>query len=121
MVGRDATELENPGRGGRATNISDGITGQARPADLPSRGMQGPSGDEDDDVGNLTATACPLHRGNSRRGKPTPPTVHLMRHAGPPSGPEPQAPFHSPVRQESGAEEAVACRDGDVGELGEGL
>ena len=33
--GRDATEWENPGRRGRATDILDGIPIQGRPIELP--------------------------------------------------------------------------------------
>ena len=46
---------------------------------------------------------------------PPPSTVHPMRHAVPPAGPEKQAYCHRPVCQGSGAEEAAACGDGDKG------
>ena len=83
--------------------------------------MPGPSSDEDGDANALPSTACPRHRGHDGGGKPPPPKVHLMRHAGPPAGPERQVTCHSPVRQGSGAEEAAACGGGDKGDLGEGL
>ena len=100
--GRDATELDNPGRGGRATEISYGIPGQGRHADLTGGGMPGPSGDKDGDAGELPAPACPRHLGHYTGWKPPLSTVQLMRHAGPPVGPERQAPCHSPVSQGSG-------------------
>ena len=75
---RGATELENLGHGGIATDISHGISVQGRPADLPGRGMPGPSGDEDGDAGPFPIPACPVHRGHSRGGKPFPLTVHPM-------------------------------------------
>ena len=81
--GIGATELENPGYGGRATDISNGLPGQGRPTELPGGGMPGTSGDEDGDAITLPAQACPGHRGNSEGGKYPPPTIHTMQHAGP--------------------------------------
>ena len=83
--------------------------------------MSGPSNGDDGDAGALPAPTCPRHRGHSGGGKPPPPTVHPMRHAGPPAGTERQAPCHSAVRQGSGAEEAAARGGGAEGELGEGF
>ena len=100
--GIGATELENPGYGGRATDISNGLPGQGRPTELPGGGMPGTSGGEDGDAITLTEQVCPRHRGNSGGGKYLPPTIHLMRHAGPPMSTERQAPCHSSVRQGSG-------------------
>ena len=95
-VGRDAMDLKNPGREGRATDISNGIPGQGGPTELPGGGMPRPSGNADGDGGALPALACPQHRGHYVGGKLPPPTVHLMRHDGPPARPERQAPCHSP-------------------------
>ena len=102
--GGDATELENPGRWGQTTDFPNGIPGEGRPAELPGEGMHGPSGDKDRDVGAIPAPECPRNRGHSGGGKSPPPMVYPMRYAGPPAGPEQQAPGHSPVRQGSGAE-----------------
>ena len=55
---RDATELENPVRGGRTTDISYGIPGKGRPVELPGGGMPGPIGDKDGDAGALPAPLC---------------------------------------------------------------
>ena len=44
-----------------------------------------------------------------------------MKHAGPPVGPERQAPYHGLVCQEIGAEEAAARGAGDEGELRAGF
>ena len=118
---RGATELDNPGRRGRAMDISNGLPGQGRPAELLGGGMPGPSGDKYGDAGALPALACPKQRGHSGGGKPPPPTVHPMRHAGPPAGAERQATCHSSVRQGSGAEEAAARGVGAEIDLGEGL
>ena len=76
--GRSATDLENPGHRGRATDISNGLLVQGRLAELPSGGMPGQSGDEEGDAGAIPAPACPRHRGHSIREEPPPPTVHLM-------------------------------------------
>ena len=119
--GRGATELENPGHGGRSTYISNGLPGQGVPAELPSRGMPGTSGDEEVDAGTLPAPSCPGHSGHSGGGKPPPSTVQPIQHDGPPTGPKQQAPCHSSVRQGSGAEEAAASGGGAWGELVEGL
>ena len=81
---RGATELENLGHGVRATDLSNGLSCQGRPADLPSGGMLGPSGEKDVNEGSLPIPACPVHCSHSRGGKPPPPTLHLMQHAGPP-------------------------------------
>ena len=83
--------------------------------------MLGPSGDEGGDAGTLPAPACPRHRGHFGGGKPPPPTVLPMRHAGPPAGPERQASYHRPVYKGRLVEEAAACRGGDEGVLREVL
>ena len=119
--GGDATVLENPGRGGRATDFMNGIPGEGRPVEIPSREMPGPSGDKDGNAGAIPAPACPRHRGNYEGGKPPPPTVRLMRHASHLAGAERQAPCRNPVCQRPVAEETAACRGGDKGELGEGI
>ena len=84
-VGRGATELDNPGHRGRATDIYNGLPRQGRPGELPGGGMPGPRGDKDGDAGALPAPAYPRHHGSSGGGKSPPLTVHPMRHAGPPS------------------------------------
>ena len=102
--GRDTTELDNHGRGGRATDILSVITYQGRPVELPSGGMPRPSGDEDGDVGALPAPSCTRHCIHSGGGNYLPPTVHPMRHDGPPEVHEWQASCHRPVRQGREAE-----------------
>ena len=119
--GRGATELEDIGHRGIAVGISNGLPGQGSPTELPGGGMPRPSGNEDGDGGALPALACPQHRGHYVGGKLPPPTVHLMRHDGPPARPERQAPCHSPVQQRSGAEEAAGHRGEDDGEFRAGL
>ena len=96
--GRGATELENPGHGGRTTDFSNGFPIQGRPAELSGGGMTGPSVKEDGNEGSLPTPACPQHRGHSGGGNPPPTTVHLMRHADPPAGAEQKAPGHRVVR-----------------------
>ena len=97
--GRGATELEKPGCGGRATDILNDLPGQGRPVELLGGGMPGPSRNKDGNRGAIPAPTCSRHRGHSGGGKPPPPTVPPMRHAGPPAGPERQAPGHGPVCQ----------------------
>ena len=68
------------------------------PAELPGGGMSGTRKDKDSDAGTLPAPSCHRHRGHYGGGKPPPPTVHPMRHAGPPVGNERQSPCYSSVR-----------------------
>ena len=51
--------MENPGRGGRATDFMNDFPSKGRPAELPGGGMPGPSGDEDGNMGALPTPACP--------------------------------------------------------------
>ena len=118
--GGDRTELENPGRRGRATEIPNGIPSKGRPVELPGGGMPGPSGYKDGNAGALNSPECTQHHGYSRVEKPPPPTVHPMRNAGTPAVPGLQAPCHIPVCQGSGVEETAACEGGDEVELREG-
>ena len=53
--GGDATELDNPGRGGRATDFPNDIPGKWRPAEMPVGEMPRPSGDEDGNAGAIPA------------------------------------------------------------------
>ena len=96
--------MKNPDRERRATEFLNGLPVQGRPAELP-----GPSGDEDGDAGALPAPAWLRHRGHSGGEKPPSPTVHRMRHDGPLTGPEQQAPCHILVYQGSGEEEVADC------------
>ena len=116
--GGEMSAMENPGRGGRATAFLNDFPGQGSPAEMPGGGVPRPSGDEDRNAGALPAPVCPQHRGCSVGGKLPPPTVRPKRHDGPLSGPEWQAPCHSPVCQGIGSKEAAACGGGDEGELG---
>ena len=84
----DTTAMEHPGSGGWALDLQDDLPGEGRPAELPDGGMPGPRGGEDDNVGALTAPACPRHCGYSGGGQLPPPTVRPMQHAGSPAGPE---------------------------------
>ena len=70
--GRGAAELENLGHGGRAADISHGLPGKGRPAELPGGGMFRTSGDEDGDAGPFPILSCPRHRGHSGGGNPPP-------------------------------------------------
>ena len=75
------------------------------------------SGDEDGNTGKFSVLACPVNCGHFGGGKPPPPTVPQMRHAGPPEYSKRKAPFHRPVRQGCGAEEKAASGGGTAVEL----
>ena len=117
----DRYRLEKLGHGGRAADLSHGLPVQGSPTDLPGGGMPMPSGDEDGNSGPFPAPAWPIHCGHFGGGKPPPPTVPLMQHAGPPVYTKRKAPCHFTVRQGSGAKEAAASGGGAEGELREGL
>ena len=119
--GGNTMEMEHPGCGGWASDFQDDLPSKGRPAELPSGGMPGPSGEEDGNAGALLSTECPQHRGYSGAGKLPPSKVRLMQHAGPPTGPKEQTPGHGTVCQGGGAEEMTARGSGDEGELGAGL
>ena len=117
--GRGETEMENFRHGGKSVDVSHGIPGQGRPAELPVRGMPRTSGDVDGDEGPFYALAFTSHRGYFGGGKPPPPKVHLMQHAVTLAYTELKAPFHNTAR--SGAKEAAVIGGGVEGEHGEGL
>ena len=62
--GGDTTEMDNPGRGGRATDFPNDIPGKGTPAELPGRGMPRTISNEDDDAGTFYAPECPVNRGH---------------------------------------------------------
>ena len=72
--GRDTTEMENPGSGGRAADFPNDISGKGRPVELTSGGMPGPSGDEDGNAGALPEPECP--RQHVHYGGGNPPHTH---------------------------------------------
>ena len=119
--GRGATELENLGHGRRSADVSHGLTGQGRPAELPGGGLPRTSGNEDGNAGTFYATACPGHCGNFEGGKLPPPTVPPMQHAGPLVYTEWTAPCHCTVRQGAGSKEGAVSGGGSEGEHKEGL
>ena len=113
--------MENPGRGDWASDFQNDLPGQGRPADLPSGRIPRQSGDKDSNAGALLALACPQHRGDSGGGKPPPPTLRPMQHAGSQAGPEQTAPDHGTVCKWGGAEKTTDRGGGEKGEFGAGL
>ena len=101
--------MEHPGRRGWALDFQDDLPDKGRTAELTGGEMPGPSGNEDGNLGALHTPACPQHCGYSGVGKLPPPTVRPMQHAGPPEGPERQAPDQGTVCQGGGTEETAAC------------
>ena len=83
--------------------------------------MSGTSSDEDGDAGKMFPLACPGYRCHFGRGKPIPPKVNPLRHAGALTCSEQEAPCHPPVCQGGGKESKAAGGGGTAGELGEGL
>ena len=83
--------------------------------------MPGTSNDEDGDAGTFFAPASTGSCGNFGGGKPPPPTVPLMQHAGPLAYVEHKAPCHRTVCQGGEAEEKAVSGEGVKGELREGL
>ena len=79
------------------------------------------SSDEDGNAGPFPAPECLGHCGHFGGGKPPPPTLPPMGHAGPPAYTEQKALYHCTVCQGSGLEEAADSVGGDEGDHGEGL
>ena len=53
------SSMKHPGRGYWASYFQDDLPGKGRPAELPSDGMPGQSGDKDGNVVALLAPSCP--------------------------------------------------------------
>ena len=83
--------------------------------------MSGTGGDKNGDAGPISTPECPEHCGHFLGGKPPPPTVPLMRHAGPLEYTERKAPCHRTVRLGSRAIEYAVSGGGVAGERGKGL
>ena len=66
-------------------DLSHGLTDQGSPVELPGGGMPRPSGEKDVNAGPFTAPARPGHHGHFGGGKPPPPTLPPMKHAGSPA------------------------------------
>ena len=86
------TELgsHNPCQG--TADVPDGITDRGRIAELPGQGLYGTSGDKDCKSGTFPSSAYPGYCVHFGGGKPTPPTVPPMKHAGTLSCSEREAP-----------------------------
>ena len=113
--------MDHPGRGDWASDFQYDLPVEGRPAELPSGGIPGQSGDKDGNAGAIIAPACPRHCGDSGGGKLPPPTVRLMRHAGPQAVHELMAPDHGTVYKGDGVEDKTACGGGGEGEFRAGL
>ena len=83
--------------------------------------MSGTSGNKDGDAGTFFPPACPGYRHHSVGGKPPPPTVPPIQHAGAIVCTEQDSPCHIPVRQWGGKEEQTAGGRGAAGDFIEGL
>ena len=99
--------MDKTGRRVWAADFPNDIPGEGRPTELPGGGMLRTSGDKDNDAGTFYEPACPGNPGHFGGGKPPPPTVPLMRHAGPLAYTERKAPCHHTVHQGSVAKEVA--------------
>ena len=66
----------------QAADIPDGLPDQGRAAELPSGGLTRPGRDEDGNADALFQSAYPGYHDHFGGGKPSPPMVTPMRHAG---------------------------------------
>ena len=80
--GRRAVELGSLGHGRQTTDISNGLPDQGKAAELPTRGIPRMGRDEDGDVDATLQPACTGYCDYLGGGKPPPPKVPTMRHAG---------------------------------------
>ena len=78
-------------------------------------------GDADGNVGPFLSLVCPGHRDYIGRGKPPPPLVPPVRHAGALASAARVEYCHLPVRQGGRDEAPTDGRGGDAGDGGEGL
>ena len=104
--GRGAVDLGSFGDGRRSVDVLDGLPDQGRAVELPTGEMPRPGREEDSDDDALFQPACPGYRDHLGGGKPPPPTVTTMRHAGPMEVTKRQAPHHRTVQKGRGTKEA---------------
>ena len=105
--GRGAVEMGSFGHGRRAADVLDGLLDQGRAVELPSGGLPGPGRNKDGDTDEFFQPEFPVYCDHFGGGKPPPPTVPLMRHAGPLEGTKRKAPRHRTVRKGSGTKETL--------------
>ena len=79
---RGAMELGSLGHRRRTTDVPVGLPDQGRAAELPIRGLPRTGRDEDGDADALLQSAYPGYHDHIGGGKPPPPKVFTMRHAG---------------------------------------
>ena len=79
-IGIVEMELDNLSHRGITAEVPHSLPGQWRSVELPSGGMPGTSGNEDNDAGQFSALSCSGHRGHFVGGKPPSPTVPPLQH-----------------------------------------
>ena len=104
--GRGAVGLVSFSHRQRDADVPDGLPDQGRDAELPSGGLPRSGRDEYGDADALFQPECPGYRDHFGGGKPTPPKMSLMQHAGPMEGTKRQAPHHHTIRKGRGTKEA---------------
>ena len=115
-------ELERISHGRRInTNLSDIVPDQGRDEGIPSGGMTRKGWDTDGDEDTFLAPACPGHRDHLGGGKPPPPKVLTMRHAGPVADPQWETSRYRDVQEWGGAEDTATAGDRSAGKYGDGL
>ena len=119
--GEEKAAMDHNGHGEWAPELPDILFSKGETAEMPRGGVPRESDDKDGNAGALCAPACPRHRGDPGGRKLPPPTVHPVRHAGPPEGAEQEVPGDHAVPQGSGKEYMATGRDIDKGELGAGV
>ena len=75
-------DMGSLGHGRRTPDVLDGLTNQWRAVELPSGGLPRTGRDKGVNADALLQTACPGYRDHLGGGKPPPPKVLTMRHAG---------------------------------------
>ena len=100
--------MDNPDIGQGPPGIPDVLSGKGGTTDMPRGGVPRETGDEDGNAGALRAPACTRQRGDAGGRKFPPPTVHQVRHTGPPEGSE-WAPPGDRTVCESGREKETAA------------
>ena len=83
----------------RAMNLQDFFPKSRVPKELSRWGVSGKGSEADGNAGPLSTPACQGNRDHPGGGKPPPPTVPLVRHAGALEGVERLAYYHRSVCQ----------------------
>ena len=112
------TELGNHGPQRGSTYLQDGFPNRRGTSELPRQGVTGTVSDKNDNAGSFIPLSWTGYHNHFGGGKPNPPMVPPMRHAGVLAYTEQEAPHQCLVRQGKREEVHTAGGGGYLGEFG---